>query len=508
MQLRHKPITHSREVRGGRSGARSWYASAGLALVSDRARFIAFAFFVALVALMGGGSRSDIQSLVVLRPSAVLFLAYALFCITSEQVREIKAPLLIVAALMLLALLQLVPLPASLWSGLPAREPIVEISAVLGMSDIARPLSLDPNRTWNTLFALFIPLAAVALAGIQAPSYRKLLLPVLVAVGLLSAAFGFLQAIGASGLRLYAITHEDYPVGLFANKNHQAVMLLFLMVVGSWLASGSDPRRYSPNALVGGALTLILVLFPLLILTGSRAGLALSVPALALCAWFLFHAPATQNILRRAGARSKFVVGTIAGVMIVPLVSVFAVLATSGRKTALSRLFEVEAAEEARWSVFPLLVRMVRDFLPFGAGFGSFENVFNIYEPSEALSTRYMNQAHNDLLQLVLEGGLPALAILLVALGWLILSCWRLWRSSPREGRMAALFFGGSIALWLAASLVDYPLRTPLVATLVAILTAQLAFLSTRHHSISRAPGHHSISRAPGDQSRARVGVH
>jgi hypothetical protein len=303
----------------------------------------------------------------------------------------------------------------------------------------------------------------------------------LVAVGLFSAFWGFLQAVGIGDLNLYTISHRGLPIGIFANKNHQAVTLLWLMLGACWLAARADPHRYSAHFTVVGAVGLILVLFPLLILTGSRAGLLLCLPVLVLCGWLLLAAPATKNIVRRAGALTRALFAGAIGLVTLPLLFIFGVLAFSDRESALSRLFEDDTADELRWMYLPTFLRMVGDFLPLGAGFGSFENVFDRYEPGEMLSSRYMNQAHNDPVQLVMEGGLPALAILLVALAWFAVCVVKLWRSPNTGDRPAAAFLGGSIVVWLAASLVDYPLRTPLVAMLFAILTAHLSILSTRN---------------------------
>lgn len=469
-----------------RSARQPWYRQVGAGLASERTRILLFGAFMLLVALMGGGSRSDILSLVVLRPAVVLFTLYALVLMTAAEARAVRGPLLIVLATMLLALLQLVPLPAAVWSSLPQRETVSEISGLIGVGDVARPLSLDPNRTWNTFFALFVPLAAICLAAIQSPRHRRLLVPMLVAVGLLSALFGLLQAIGARGLFLYAVTNNGYPVGLFANRNHQSIMLLWLMIACAWLAASGDFRRHGANVAIGGALGAIVVLFTLMVLTGSRAGLLLSAPALVLSGWLLLRAPAMKKILGRSGARKKLLVAAVVVIVIAPLLFVFGTLAVSGRDTALSRLFEADVADELRWNYLPIFVRMITDFVPFGSGFGSFEAAFNMYEPAGMLTSRYMNQAHNDPVQFVIEGGLPALAILLGALGWLALALWRVARSAQPQ---PALFFGGSIALWLAASLVDYPLRTPIAAMLVATLTAQLSFLSTGLRSGSGLPG-------------------
>lgn len=479
MRFQQSASTFGRPVIRQQKVQAPWYRQLGSVLVSDRARLIALVCFMLLVALTGGGSRPDIQSLVILRPTAVLFAAYALLIVSSGQLREVKAPLLIVAALMLLALLQLVPLPAATWTKLPNREVVAEASGLVGMGSLARPISLDPSRTWNTFFALFVPLAAIGLTAIQAPVYRRLMVPLLMGVGLLSAAFGFLQAVGGDSLHLYNISHRGYPVGLFANKNHQSIMLLWLILAASWLATRADPRRHSPSIVIGGVLAATLVLFPLLILTGSRAGLIVSAPALLLSGWLLIRAPAMEKALKRAGSRAKALIGIVAVIMFLPLLFVFAMLGMSGRQTALSRLFELEAFEDLRWQHLSIFQRMALDFLPFGSGFGSFEKAFNLYEPPSMLTSRYMNQAHNDFLQIVIEGGLPALATLLAGLAWLVGSICQVCRSPRADDRKLAVFLGGSIALWLAASLVDYPLRTPLAAMLVAALTAHLATLST-----------------------------
>ena len=489
MQFQQPPPFSARRRRKARKAGAAWYLKLRAAFVSDRARFIAFVGFVLLAALTGGSARPDPLSLLILRPAAVLLCGYALLVGTGNQFREVRIPLLIGASLMLLALLQLVPLPAAIWTSLPHRATVAQASALVGIGGVARPISLDPARTWNTFFALFVPLAAIALVAIQAPDRRQLVVPMLAAIALLAAFLGFLQAIGGSDLQFYRVTNDGYATGLFANRNHQGTMLLWLMLAASWLATTANPRRLSATAAIGAALATILAVFPLLVLTGSRAGLLLSVPTLTLCGWLLFRAPATRKVLQRAGSRAKLVAGATIAIMIAPLLFVFGVLAVSNRTTALSRLFTADVAEGLRWQYLPLFKQMALNYLPFGSGFGSFERTFNAYEPADMLTSRYMNQAHNDPMQLVIEGGLPALAILLVALTWVGLRLWRIWRSPQAGSRSLAVFLGGSIALWLAASLVDYPLRTPLAAMLIASLTAWVSILSTAPRSAPTVPG-------------------
>src|SRR5690606_17751446 len=108
----------------------------------------------------------------------------------------------------------------------------------------------------------------------------------------------------------------------------------------------------------------------------------------------------------------------IVAIPVAPLAFVFTVLATSSRETALSRLFELEAVEDVRVAYMPILWELLRDAMPWGFGFGSFENVVKAYESAGVLSPRYMNQAHNDFLQLAIEGDIPAIIIAAAAFAW------------------------------------------------------------------------------------------
>lgn len=458
-----------------------------MALVSARARLITFVGFVLLVALLGGSSRPDVPGLAVLRPLAVVLCLYGLLLASREQLFSIRGPLLLIGSLMVLALLQLVPLPPDLWTYLPGRELVVGATGLLKSGDVWRPLSFHPSRTWNAFFALFVPLAGVCLVAAQEFSRQRRVLLSLAGIGVLGALLGFLQAIGGGGLYIYEITHRGYPVGLFANKNHQAILLLWVMLAASFFAATADPKHRSAKAATGSALAVIAVLFPLLILTGSRAGLLLCVPAMAGCSWLLLLAPATRAFLRRGGRRAKLLFAGLVGVAVGLIAFVFTALALSSRQSALSRLFDLSAAEDLRALYFERFLAMARDYLPFGSGLGSFEAAFNMYEPAEHLTPQYMNLAHNDPVQLVIEGGVLGAAIMIAGLLWLGRAGWRVWRSQGTTGPAATVFYCGSIALWLTASLVDYPLRTPLGATMFAALTAQLAILSTRGHSKTAA---------------------
>ena len=111
----------------GASKATSRYGNAGSPRTSHglRGRFVESLFWqerkfwilcawLALVILLGGGSRSDIQSLIVLRPISMLVFGYALAALTSDVVRQNSFILGLAALWIALPLLQLVPLPPSI----------------------------------------------------------------------------------------------------------------------------------------------------------------------------------------------------------------------------------------------------------------------------------------------------------------------------------------------------------------------------------------------------------
>ena len=129
----------------------------------------------------------------------------------------------------------------------------------------------------------------------------------------------------------------------------------------------------------------------------------------------------------------------------------------------------------------------MRDHWLEGIGFGAFESVFYGYENVENLSTSYLNQAHFEPLQYVIETGLAGLLLLVAALVWVVRRLLRLWRAGDGKARILAVYLCGALGVWLIAGLVDYPTRTPLGQLVFAILTGFLAVSSIdleRHRKI------------------------
>ncbi len=142
------------------------------------------------------------------------------------------------------------------------------------------------------------------------------------------------------------------------------------------------------------------------------------------------------------------------------------------------------------------LLAMARAYLPFGSGFGSFDSAFRRYEPSGLLSTIYMNEAHNEPLQLVIEGGAPALLLLLGFLAWWGWTSTRVTAPSrPPSGRALSIAWVTAMVILMASSVVDYPLRTPLLSALFAIGIVEMARSARRSSGSGPEPAAASLAQ-------------
>ena len=97
----------------------------------------------------------------------------------------------------------------------------------------------------------------------------------------------------------------------------------------------------------------------------------------------------------------------------------------------------------------------------------------------------YVNHAHNDYLELALEGGMPAILLMIAFLAWWSLRAFAIWRSpnAAELGRAACI----ASAAILLHSLVDYPLRTAAIATIFAMALALMADPPRRRQQVRLA---------------------
>jgi O-antigen ligase len=432
---------------------------------------LAVALVIALV-LFGGASRSDALSQLFVRLACLTVLAALLWQPFARPFRY-RAICVLLGLWALWMLAQLIPLPPSVWSVLPGRELFAEVAVMSGTDRIWRPLTLTPDLTWNSVFAL-LPCAAVLLLFVQSEGkYARLLVSCFLLAMAASAILGFAQVAAgpSSPLRFYGVTNADSAVGFFANRNHNAVFIAAgIPLLAGWLPT----LRRSED--LAWKFTLALLAVPAAIVssasTGSRVGLAVAAigTLLSLPLWIgLGREALAGRTLTVPGVRKRIPTGRV--VVLGSLVSLAAAAAIVASSTSVQRLFDRDITDELRVRVTPTLVEMTREFLPVGSGFGSFDPAYRAFEPFEALSLRYLNEAHNEVLQVLIEGGAIAGIIVLLFLCWFVWQSLLAWRSGTILSRAASIV----ILQLLLASLTDYPLRTPLLAALFTACCCLLA---------------------------------
>lgn len=433
------------------------------------------AIFLMAILLFGGSARVDSVGLVIVRTLAIAGIAIALPYWWQERerdrLRRCRPLLILLGAAAAWMLIQLIPLPAGLWSMLPGHGELAARMTAAGVDIGWRPLALSPGRAIHSLLDLLVPLAVVLLVGRTSDQDLRQLPLRLLAFLAVAAVFGVLQLLGGEGAPYFhRITNTGAAVGFFANRNHHAVFLALYWPLLLWFIHGRNDRAGSHAATLLGVLGGVAVMLAIMA-TGSRAGLAIGGVS------FL----ATGVLLYRMRTAS---VGTESAGNIVRLTLIASIVATIGGAVAMlifgdsfmDRLDQSDVVADLRIAVLPTLNDMIWHYAPFGGGFGSFEAAYKIAEPVNLLSLQYLNHAHNDYLELLIDGGLPALALLI---GWAFI----LWRAArqgwsheqtaptDRVGIGASLMI---LAILAAASLVDYPLRTPALAAMATLATVLL----------------------------------
>lgn len=447
---------------------------------------------LALVVLgLGGSSRADAVQNVALRPLAALFLIPAIYYLRIAEIREVRVLIGLLALLLLWMVLQLVPLPPSAWQSLAGRSPIAALDALTGLEGAWRPISLVPERGWNALASLVVPVTALLLA-IALRARATLLLAVVAGMGVVNALMGLVQVTGLGNEAFYFYRHTTIgmPAGLFANENHAAALSAITLLVIARLHTGPDDMPL-PGWLRAMLVPSFVVVILAVLVGGSRAGIALtgmSILLAALIVW-LGSAPRTAGSgrSRRQSWLSRHPRVLLAGfaIGVIGLVSLFLGF---DRAIGVEGLLEANAFEDLRWELSPILLRMAAEHWLFGIGFGAFEDVYHIYEPDALLMPQYVNQAHNDWAQLVIEGGLPGIALLVALLGWIGRAMWRFGgRGKSAAGQLA--FWVGTIVVMMVSSVVDYPLRTPLfqLAAVWILLAFSTDYLRREHRDGRRA---------------------
>lgn len=413
--------------------------------------------------LMLGGSAQGIWANMLLQLLGVGLIAWAAFSPAEEAATRSARQLLALTILgITLIALQLVPLPPSVWSHLPDREPIAAGYRLLGIEAPAMPISVTPYATFATFLTL-IPAIAMLCFLVRTGAAR----PAWLAIALLLGTFagillGALQVSSGDPLHspwyLYERTNFGVATGFFANANHMAILLVVcLPFLAALLASarGGNVQRYSAvAALVAGAMVVLIIG---LVLNGSLAGYALALPVLL----------ASALLVIPSGTAARRWTGGLALLLLI---------AASGAlwMRPVGANFSTQAATSvtSREQMFTTTVTATKAFLPLGSGVGSFPRIYPLFENPDTIVPTIVNHAHNDYAELALETGIPGMVLILLFLIWWGAAVLRAWRLPDLDHYARAASIAS--AAILVHSAVDYPLRTAAISSIFAMCLALL----------------------------------
>jgi len=369
-----------------------------------------------------------------------------------------------VTSTMVVEMLALLVLPATVaWSRSPAYWPAVTwtLCAALGVAALQllpigglmplylvtdaglalpRPVAwtVAMDRTVEAIFFFGAPAVMFLALGRFSEDAFNRLLP-FVYLGLLAnVVVALVQFAARKGAELNpGFLPYEAAAGFFANPNHFAT----LMFVGIPLVIYQFVAIRKPLLSLAAIAVIVLACFA----TGSVAGAFLSLG----CALVSYALIAPLDTRWRAALIGL----ALSGVALLSL--------------NVGNVLDIQPDDPLnRVTIWRNTLAGIASYLPFGSGFGTFDLVYPQFETVADVQSSFINHAHNEFLELLLEGGV-ATGVLLAA--YLALVARAMIRLPASPLRWAALCGLGFVLLH---SLVDYPLRNIAMAFLFAILNA------------------------------------
>lgn len=387
---------------------------------------------------------------------------------------------------------QMVPLPAPLiarWT--PVRDAFLRQQDVLYALEapaVSHPLSINPGATIVALacaaaFSLFLLGTArmLSLGGTALAFVRSL-----VAFGLLLALFALAQNLALAGqtgeghvVYIYGFWPDPYvnkPFGPFINKNNFAgwMLMAFSLALGYLAAKISRLSRKTRsdwrNRLLSlssrdGAEVLFAALAAMvmgvsIVASMSRSGMVALAAILAGLAWFM---PQSGGAMRR-----RRFARVAAAALTLAILSAWV-----GTETIAARFRDrSDASMAGRLIAWKSAAHIIRDFPIVGSGFNTFDRAMLVYQQGDPIN--FWEEAHNDYLQIVAEGGAVGGALTVLAIGVAAVEIRRRFREESPLHSSYWIRIGAVTGLCAIAvqEIVEFSLQIPANAALFAALVA------------------------------------
>ncbi|MBY0293960.1 O-antigen ligase family protein, partial [Patescibacteria group bacterium] len=316
--------------------------------------------------------------------------------------------------------------------------------AFVGWGGIATFVSVDPIKSfWSnfermegyiTILHLFVYFVIVG-AVVEAEKWWNRLFQFSIASGALMGIYSLLQSLNFFPISSQSGSRAD---GTFGNATYLAVFMLFNLFITLFMLVR---QRHSTSAQVLYGIAIVLQ-FAGLYFTQTRGAFLGLFGGLVIAAIYIAWQGRGQEwrTLRRV---SYWALGVIA-----VLVIAFLALRTSpvirDSSDTLSRIASISLEDPttiARFQIWHMAWQGFTDSpktIALGWGQENFSYVFNqYYEPQMYNQEQWFDRAHNQFLDWLIAGGLPAF---LLYVSFFLLAIWMIWRSELAVPEQAILF--------------------------------------------------------------------
>lgn len=374
---------------------------------------------------------------------------------------------------LLAACLYIVPIPQGFslplidLANLPGRSLYSEVDQWLASRDVTSnaTLSIIPYISILALLALLPPLAIFfACISITEIQLRNLVYLLLLIAGV-QAVLGLIQYSSGNPAFYFGISPNGRSAqGTYLNRDHFVALLemtlpiaigLMLYSIGrSSYDRGRDTKAWVLNqVLIFGFLAILLFLAG--IFARSRSGVFLIMVAV-LVSSFVF----SRHIGGRQSAGLSAVFATVA----------VGLAASIGLIPVLNRFVSRNPIEDERFRIFEHTIEGIKAFFPVGSGPGTFPDVYRAFQPIEQL--KFINNAHNDYLELLFEMGAVGAFIIAGFMLLYIYGCFKLFGKIWSRMHFIKVAAAIGIFLLMVHLLSEFLLREPMNTMVFALLVA------------------------------------
>lgn len=310
-----------------------------------------------------------------------------------------------------LATLYLIPIPLALWQVLPNRD-ILNITIQLINENHQTikflPISLDQYSSAKSLISLALPLS-IFISTITLRTQKKYWLSYsIIGIVTIQALWGVFQ-----------FTTEGMATGSFYNRDHYSGLLELILPIIIALLLKSLKVESEYELLPWPRIYFLMILALLILLAGlfslSRAG-AGSFGIIIFFSILLFS--------RQLKFKSIIIIVLAFGCLL------FVLGGEKGLTPLINRFFTHNPLEDVRWVMYEQALQTAQAYFPIGSGPGTFKYVYAAFQPhNTSISQQFVDHAHNDYLELIIETGLLGISIIIIYSALFTAQLIRVWRT-------------------------------------------------------------------------------